>query len=140
MTDRQYDKVFINPTPAELAAALVEATDTANYRARERKVAHPNGMRVFDNEPEGIWWADGGGVPNSYGYSTGSSAVGYAWWTDEHGNRHVRVVARRVRIYGNHVTCVFGPYMAQKTPKDVVYPGGYEAKITVLDILSPSEN
>ena len=143
MTEKQFDQVLINPTEAQLAAALVQATAIANYRARERKVNAPNGLRVFNsNEPEGIWWTDGGTVPKAYDYPAATSAVGYAWWTDPLVNGHIRVVGQRLRIWGgNPIPCVFGKGAENKSPKDVVYPAGYEVhKPRSIMEMTPSEN
>jgi len=143
MTEKQFDQILVNPTEAQLAAALVQAAAIANHRARERKVSPPNGLRVFNrNEPEGLFWTNGGTVPKAYEWPAATSAVGYAWWTDPHGNGHVRIVGRRLSIWGGKpIPCVFGKDAEEKNPKDVVYPGGYELPkpLSIME-MTPSEN
>jgi hypothetical protein len=47
--------------------------------------------------PKGIWYDDGGGVPNSYSYTAETSVVGCAWWTSPKGILTANVVGDRTR-------------------------------------------
>jgi DNA-binding beta-propeller fold protein YncE len=91
-----FDRVLIDPTPADLDGALAEAAAAANRGARVRPVGWPprgtGGPPLLPAEPEGWrqWNSDGGGQPGQL-----RSAVGVAWWTDYAGRRHCRVVGRR---------------------------------------------
>lgn len=115
--------ILIDPSPTELEARLRLAVTEANGRCRERLVVPPTGLLAFESA-EGAWWADGGGVANKYGYSASSSAIGYAWWTATSGRKHILIVGRRMQTSGRHVTCVFGPNMGRRHPKDIIYPSG----------------
>lgn len=93
-----FDRVLIDPSPAERDAALSDAAVTANQRAQLRLLQWPPDryaatLTEVDATPEG-WrqWNGGTGKGKS---GEARSVVVLAWWTDFIGRKHQRVVGRR---------------------------------------------
>lgn len=92
----QFDKVLVNPELSDIEDLLAIAEGYANGAAHTRLVSvrSINLQKVW-HEPEGTEWTDGGGVANSYRQMATTSVLGVAWYTDEAGNKHVRVIGSR---------------------------------------------
>lgn len=93
-----FDRVLIDPTPAERDAALQEAAATANARAQLRMVEWPPAsyaaaVAEVEGTPEGWRQWNGGTGKGRSGESR--SVVVLTWWTDFIGRKHHRVVGRR---------------------------------------------
>jgi WD40 repeat protein len=93
----EFDRVLIDPSPADLDGALGEAAAAANRGARARLLGWPPpgaaARDLLPAEREGWRQWHSAGVKGRPGRSC--TAVALAWWTDFAGRRHCRVVGRR---------------------------------------------
>jgi hypothetical protein len=88
--------VLVNPTAAEIAAAISAANAAANPpRCSARLCRLPDLAQRILAEPAGVVEDDGGAVANSYGYRCETSWVLAAWWTHPSGDLHVRITGGR---------------------------------------------
>jgi WD40 repeat protein len=119
----RYDRVLIDPGPAALDAALVEAAAALNRRARGRQVAwpppdYPAFQTEFAAAAEGFrQWTDSG--VRSWVTRT---ALALAWWTDFGGRRHCRVAGLRDRLSRPQLLCLLDPTARPRVPLTLVYP------------------
>jgi WD40 repeat protein len=123
-----FERRFLQPTAAELAQALVEATQTANQRCRVgllkldeaeyRHFAEGTGARPEGSER----WLPPDAVKQILAGIARGTLVGIAWWTDRLGRRHARVVGRRVEPENPHFDSRFGPLDEVRPPLWLVYP------------------
>jgi hypothetical protein len=89
-----FDRILIDPTPAERDAALSAAVVTANARFRIKCVTWPppdfaDFLAQLARDREGMRGWHGGKKPN---YWEGRSQVVAVWWTDHLGRKHLRVL------------------------------------------------
>jgi hypothetical protein len=93
----EYDRVLINPSRADFERALQSAAESANHRARSRKLPTPFAGSDFlakvEREPEGWrqWVGDGGRVRSG----EACSLALVAWWSDRLGRKHYHIIAHR---------------------------------------------
>ena len=73
--------LLTNPTRQAVLKWIITSCATANYGCLRRTV-WPEEIDYDDSAPEGISEANGSDVSNRYGYHTGTSVVGVAWWTN----------------------------------------------------------
>lgn len=107
-----FDVLLVSPTREQIELADRDACANANASARTRTVSVGIDADKILTQPAGIIEGSGGGVPNSYRYTAETSAVGFAWFTDKQGNKHLRVVGGRIAApksaYGRGEPNVFG--------------------------------
>jgi hypothetical protein len=91
--------LLTNPIRQTVLKWIITSCATANYGCLRRTV-WPEEIDYDDSAPEGISEANGGDVANRYGYHTGTSVVGVAWWTNPStGVRSVHISNQRSDRY-----------------------------------------
>jgi WD domain, G-beta repeat len=89
-----FERLLIDPTPAELAKALAAAARTANARAKAN-VVRPD-AKAFRRAVDGMLERPEGWLPwEPYRVIAPRTLLACAWWTDAARRRHWRVAATR---------------------------------------------
>jgi hypothetical protein len=122
-----FERRFIDPKAAEVAAALAEAVKQVNNRmqkgllhvdAAELKTA----VRACLSKPEGVRrWVDEASRGAFLRGAGRISLAGLAWWTDPLRRRHVAVVGRRTE-HNNLLKTLFGPRDEERPALWLLYP------------------
>jgi WD40 repeat protein len=126
----EFDRVLINPSAAELDAALGEAVKAINGRRRARRMhwpRHDHGdyLQARSRDPAG--WRQWEGHAEQRRPDT-SEVVWTAWWTDPIGRKHHRIVGERAFPMDVGYYPLFAPALSCRPPLALVYPTGAIAR------------
>src|SRR5262249_36051489 len=98
-----FDQLLSDPPAAAVVQAMLTAVERANYRCRVGKLEPSRAdyekffAGEFVKESEGVWlWLGGETSTSTYTQHLRQTLLGLAWWTSPQGQRHVKVVGRRI--------------------------------------------
>lgn len=119
-----FDRVVIDPTVQEASRLFLESVQTANQRARLRRLAWPppdfsGFLKKLTSEAEGFSQWESGDQPGRSGEVR--TIVATAWWTDWIGRKHVRITGRRGTFNNSFRANIFTK-SANRPPLWQVYP------------------
>jgi hypothetical protein len=123
-----FERRFLNPGADEVADALVEAVEAANYRCRVGKLepdpaAYRRFVQNMARKREGVGrWVAGLERAEDATPFVRATLLGLAWWTDYLDRKHVRVVGRRLEQGNEFHQNRFGPLGEARPPLWLVHP------------------
>jgi hypothetical protein len=126
-----FDRLMIDPSAGQIAAALIEAEKTANKGCqvgllRTEPAEYANFAAGMLLRPEGVSrWFGRSDTNETTPLAARATHVGVAWWSDYLARKHFRVFGRRLEpVHALFESHRFGPFSADfdRPPLWLVYP------------------
>ncbi len=121
----RYDCVLLGPSREELDEALREAVATANGTRRQRLVAWPlpnHAAALAEATSNEQGWRQWNGGEGRLRTGDARSIVVLAWWSDQIGRKHHRVVGRQGNFNRPMLDNLLCPFGEQRPALWFVYP------------------